>query len=74
MMEDRYSQRHALYKKLCEVMDSPEFCDDDPTAKEQAKEIQKQIEGLDRDGMSPRQRLHAEIGDQIGDEQDLEEV
>lgn len=71
-MMDRYSERQALYKKLCEVMDSPEFCDEDPTAAAQAKEIQKQIEGLDRESMSPRQRLHAEINDQIGPEDDLE--
>jgi hypothetical protein len=68
MVMDSFSQRQELYKKLCSVMDSPEFCDDDPEARKQAKEIQKQIEGLDRDGMSPRQRLRAEITDVIGDE------
>ena len=72
MDERTYNRRVELYKALCEVMDSPEFCDEDPTARAEAKKIQEQIDKVDLEAMSPRQRLHAEIEKDIAGE--VEEV
>ena len=72
MDERSFNRRTDLYKALCEVMDSEEFCDEDPTAREEARKIQDQIDKLDLESLSPRQRLHAEIEKDIANE--VEEV
>lgn len=69
-MKDKTAKqaRYELISRMRSLMTSDEYLNDDPKAKKEIQEIDKRIEQMELDEMSPVQRLHHEIEKEIGGE------
>lgn len=61
--------REAAYRRWTDIMDTEEWIDQQPEALKRAEAAKAEFERVERESLSPRQRMHAEIEEQAAKEE-----